>query len=141
MHLNLHMALQAHKDYTHFEIELYFNDLILMKIAGISLLAALGMSIQVFFRNRYFAFFTVVFIILGIPLILKAFKYSNDLFDFNSSGELMKYSDMNGHGHTLPNYFIHKGYWIGWMLILLCMQLLMFPRGKEQGFILRFKAL
>ncbi len=131
--------LQAFSGYTHFELGLYFTDLILLKIASISLLVALCMSIQVFFKNRYFAFFAVVFILLGIPLILRAFKYSNDLWTFNSSGETLRYSDMNGHGHTLPNYFMFKGYWIGLMLMVASLAVAMFQRGKEPGFVSRFR--
>ena len=133
------VCIQAYSGYTHFELGLYFTDLFLLKIAGISLFAALGMSIQVFFKNRYFAFFAVVFVILGVPLILKVLKYNNNLFDFNSSGDLMRYSDMNGHGHTLPNYFVYKGYWIGLMIMVSTLAVALFQRGKESSFRLRYK--
>lgn len=132
------ICLQTLSGYTHYEIGLYFTDLVLMRIAGISLLVSLGMSIQVFFKNRYFAFFAVVFFILGLPLILRAMKYTNDMFTYNSSGSLMPYSDMNGHGHTLPNYFIYKGYWIGFALMMVTLAVAMYQRGKDQGFFLRF---
>ncbi len=134
------MALQTINGYTHYEAGLYFTDLILLKTPGMALFAALGMSVQVFFKNRYFAFFTVVFIILGIPLIHNAFKYENSLLDFNSSGEIMKYSDMNGHGHTLPNYFVHKSYWAGLMLVACTFAVALFQRGKEQGLTARLKS-
>lgn len=134
------IAIQTYSGYTNYEIGLYFTDLLLIKIFGIALFAALGMSIQVFFKNRYFAFFTMVFIILGIPLILNALKYDNDLLTFNSSGDLMRYSDMNGHGHTMPNYFIYKGYWIGLMLVFSTYAVTMFQRGKENNFNARVRS-
>jgi ABC-2 type transport system permease protein len=134
------ICLQTASGYTNYELGLYFTDLVLMRIAGISLLVALAMSIQVFFKNRYFAFFAVVFILLGIPAILGAFKYSNDMLKFNSSGDLMQYSDMNGHGQTLPNYFIYKVYWIGFALMMVTLATAMYQRGKDQTFALRFRA-
>lgn len=133
------IVLQEASGYSHHELSLYFTDLVLLKILSISILAALGMSIQVFFKNRYFAFFFVAFIVLGLPLILRALKYTNDLWIFNSSGHQMLYSDMNGHGHTLPNYFIYKGYWLGLVLVLVTFATAMFQRGREEGFVARFR--
>lgn len=134
------ICLQTASGYTNYELGLYFTDLILMRIIGISLLVALGLSIQVFFRNRYFGFFAMALVVLGIPLILKAYKYSNDLLIYNSSGGLMKYSDMNGHGHTLPNYFIYKGYWVGFALLFVTLAVAMYQRGREQLFLQRFRS-
>ncbi|MDP3556346.1 MAG: M1 family aminopeptidase [Bacteroidota bacterium] len=133
------ICIQSLSGYTKFELGLYFTDLILLKIAGISLLVALGLSTQVFFKNRYVAFFVMVFIVLGVPLILRALNYDNDLFKFNSSGESMRYSDMNGHGHTLPNVFVFKAYWMGLMLIICTIAIAMYQRGKEQQFSVRWK--
>lgn len=133
------ITLQTVSGYTNYEIGLYFTDLILLRILSISVLLALALSIQVFFRNRYFAFFFVAFIVLGLQLILRAFQYSNDLMSFNSSGPQLLYSDMNGHGHTLINYFVYKGYWIGLMLMLVALAISMYQRGREEGFIRRLR--
>lgn len=133
------ITLQTVSGYTNYEVGLYFTDLILLRILSISVLLALALSIQVFFRNRYFAFFFVAFIVLGLPLILRAFKYSNDLLNFNSSGPQLPYSDMNGHGHTVVNYFVYKGYWVGLMLLVVTLAVVMYQRGREEGFLLRLR--
>jgi ABC-2 type transport system permease protein len=133
------ICIQSLSGYTNFEIGLYFTDLILLKIFSISLLVALGLSMQVFFKNRYVAFFVMVFIVLGMPLILRALNYTNEMFRYNSAGDQMAYSDMNGHGHTLPNFFIFKGYWMGLMLIVCTLAIAMYQRGKEQPFSVRWK--
>lgn len=133
------IGLQTFSGYTNYELGLYFTDLILLKVLSISILVALGLSIQVFFRNRYFAFFFVAFMVLGLPLILRAFNYSNDLLSFNSTGPQLPYSDMNGHGHTLVNYFVYKSYWAGLMLIIVAFAIAMYQRGREYGFMNRLR--
>jgi ABC-2 type transport system permease protein len=133
------ICIQSFKGYSNFEFGLYFTDLILLKIFSISILVALSLSVQVFFKNRYVAFFVVAFIVLGLPLILRALHYDNDMLRFNSSGDQMRYSDMNGHGHTLINYFIYKAYWIGILMMICTLAIAMYQRGKEQQFFIRFK--
>ncbi|MDP1801140.1 MAG: M1 family aminopeptidase [Bacteroidota bacterium] len=133
------ICLQSLNGYTKFELGLYLTDVVLLRIFGISLLVALGLSLQVFFKNRYIAFFVMAFIVLGLPLILRALDYDNDLYRFNISGNTMKYSDMNGHGNTLPNFFVMKAYWIGLMLVICTFAIAIYQRGKEQRFSTRWK--
>ncbi len=133
------LGIQTLKGYNKFEFGLYFTDLILLKIFSISILVALGLSMQVFFKNRYVAFFMVAFTVLGLPLILRALHYDNDMYRFNSSGDQMRYSDMNGHGHTLITFFIYKAYWIGILLMMSTIAIAMYQRGKEQIFLIRIK--
>lgn len=133
------ICLQSLNGYTKFELSLYLTDVVLLRIFGISLLVALGLSLQVFFKNRYIAFFVMAFIVLGLPLILRALNYDNDLYRFNIAGNTMKYSDMNGHGNTLPNFFVMKAYWIGLMLIISTFAIAIYQRGKEQAFSVRWK--
>ncbi|MEO6302676.1 MAG: M1 family aminopeptidase [Bacteroidia bacterium] len=133
------ICLQSLSGYIKFELGLYFTDLILLKIFGFSLLIALGLSIQVFFKNRYVAFFVVAFLVLGFPLILRVLNIENDLIKFNFAGNSMRYSDMNGHGQTLPNFFVIKFYWIGLLLMMCTIAIAMYQRGKEQLFSVRVK--
>ena len=133
------ICIQSLNGYTKFELGLYFTDLILLKVLSISLLVALGLSMQVFFKNRYVAFFIVTLIVLGIPLIFRALNVDNDLFRFNSSGETLRYSDMNGHGQVLPNYFMFKFYWLGLLLMISSVAIALYQRGKEQLFLVRCK--
>jgi len=133
------ICIQSLNGYTKFELGLYFTDLILLKVFSVSILVALGLSVQVFFKNRYVSFFIVTLIVLGMPLILKALNVENDLIRFNSSGDQMQYSDMNGHGQTIPNYFMFKAYWIGLLLMICTIAVALYQRGKEQVFSTRWK--
>lgn len=133
------IGIQTYAGYYNYELGLYIQELIGLKTLSMITTIALAMSLQVFFRNRYLAYFTMVIITLGIPLIYRAMSVNNDLITFNSSGDQMAYSDMNGHGHTLGGFFIYKSYWIGFMLIITTIAVLMYQRGKETGFVTRFK--
>jgi ABC-2 type transport system permease protein len=133
------ILIQTYSSYYNYEIGLYLTELIGLKILPVLIQVALAVSLQVFFKNRYFAYFTVVIIVMALPLIYNAFSYNNDLAAFNSSGNQMRYSDMNGHGHTLFSFFIYKMYWAGFMLIVSAIAVLMYHRGKENAFKTRWK--
>lgn len=133
------ILIQAYSGYYNFEIDLYLKELVGLKIISIMATVALAVSVQVFFKNRYFGFFAMVLIVLAVPLIFNAFKYTNPMLQFNSSGDTMRYSDMNGYGHTLINFFVYKLYWIGFMLIVGALAAAMYQRGKETSFRARLK--
>lgn len=125
------ILIQAYSGYYNFEIGLYLKELVGLKIISIIATVALAVSVQVFFKNRYFGFLAMILIVLAVPLIFNAFKYENPMLQFNSSGDSMRYSDMNGYGHTLINFFVYKLYWVGFMLIIGTMAAAMYQRGKE----------
>jgi len=131
--------IQTYAGYYNYEIGLYITELIGLKIFSLLTMVGLAVSLQIFFRNRYIGYFATVLIMLAVPLIYNAFKYNNDLVTFNSSGDVMTYSDMNGHGHTLMGFFIYKFYWIGFMLIIASLAALLYQRGKENSFTIRWK--
>ncbi|MGZ4091099.1 MAG: ABC transporter permease, partial [Bacteroidia bacterium] len=133
------ISIQAYSGYYNFEIGLYLKEFLGMKIMSVIATVALAVSIQVFFKNRYVGFFAMVLIVLGLPLILNVFKYENELVRFNSSGDMLRYSDMNGYGHTLVNFFVYKFYWIGFMLVVSALAASMYQRGKEVSLKTRWK--
>ncbi|MCE3226295.1 MAG: hypothetical protein K0S32_846 [Bacteroidetes bacterium] len=131
--------IQTYNGYTNYEIGLYLKDLAGMKFISLAILIAFSVSIQVFMKNRYVGFFVVVLISLGIPQIIKALGTENMMLDFNSSGNRMRYSDMNGFGQTINNFFVYKFYWIGFVLILGAIAAVMYQRGKETVFKIRWQ--
>ncbi|MCW3077671.1 MAG: hypothetical protein JWO32_2280 [Bacteroidetes bacterium] len=133
------ILIQAYSGYYNFEISLYLKEFMGMKILSMLATVALSVSVQIFFKNRYVGFFVMVLIVLGLPLIFNAFKYENEMIRFNSTGNLLKYSDMNGYGHTLINFFLYKLYWIGFMLIIGALAAAMYQRGKEVSLKTRFR--
>lgn len=133
------ILIQTYAGYHNYEIGLYITELIGLKSISMMVMVSMAICLQVFFKNRYFGFFTMVILVLGLPLIYSAFKYNNPLATFNSSGDQMQYSDMNGHGHTLPTYFVFKAYWMGLMLMISTLAVAMYQRGKETSLKLRWK--
>lgn len=133
------IILQTTKGYYNFEIDLYIKSLLGMRIFSLMIVVALSLCMQVFFRNRYFGFFGMVLIMLGIPAILNAFDIALDLLKFNSSGSQMPYSDMNGFGHTVGTFFLYKFYWLGFVIVISTIAIAMYKRGKESTIKLRWK--
>lgn len=133
------VSIQAYNNYFNFEIGLYLKKIILFKVFGTTVIVLLGLSLQTFIKNRYVGFFVMALILLAIPMIFNAIDYSNSLISFNSSGDTLKYSDMNADGHTLNNFFIHKGYWIAFTTLLATLAIAMYQRGKENTFMPRLK--
>lgn len=133
------IMIQTYDGYYNYEIGLYIKELFALRTFSLISLVALAMSLQVFFKNRYVGFFVMVLIMFGIPAILNAFSYRNDLITFNSNGGILPYSDMNGSGHTVGTFFIHKFYWLGLMIIFCTLAVAMYQRGKETGFKIRLR--
>ena len=133
------IMIQTYEGYHNYEIGLYIKELFVFRTFSLIALVALAMSLQVFFKNRYVGFFVMVLVMFGIPAILNAFSYRNDLLTFNSNGGILPYSDMNGSGHTVGTFFIHKFYWLGLMLVFCSVAVAMYQRGKETGFMIRFR--
>ncbi|MBK9285732.1 MAG: ABC transporter permease [Sphingobacteriaceae bacterium] len=133
------IGIQTYEGYYNYEIGLYVRELFGMKTFSLIGLVALALNLQVFFKNRYIGFFATVLVLFGIPAILNAFDYSNDLLRFNSGGGTMTYSDMNKMGHTVGTFFVNKFYWLGIMLIFATFAVAIYQRGKETSFKTRFK--
>jgi ABC-2 type transport system permease protein len=132
------MSIQAYMGYTNFEVGLYLKELIGFKIISFMIICAMAVSVQVFVNNKYVGFFVTVLILLGLQLLYNAFEWRNPLFRFNSSGSTLPYSDMNGYGHTIGQYFIYKMYWVGFSIMLSIFAIAMWQRGKEKNYKARF---
>lgn len=133
------IVIQTTKGYYNYELDLYVKSLFGLRMLSLLVVVALSMSIQVFLKNRYFGFLTMVLIMLGLPAILNAFDVNLDLLKFNSSGGQMPYSDMNGFGHTIGTFLLYKFYWLGFVIIVCTIAITMYRRGKETTFKTRWK--
>jgi ABC-2 type transport system permease protein len=132
------IAVQGYMGYTNFEVSLYLKELFGFKLLSFVIVCALATSVQVFVNNKYVGFFVTVLIILGLPLLYNAVDWKNPMLRFNSSGNILMYSDMNAYGHTVSQFFIYKMYWIGFMIMLVTLAVTMWQRGKEKHYKARF---
>lgn len=134
------ICIQAYFGYTKFEIDLYLKDLFGFRLISLGIICALAVSVQVFVNNKFTGFFVVVLILLGLPLLYSSLELKNPLIRFNSSGSILEYSDMNGYGHTVGQYFIYKMYWIGFILMMTSVAIALWQRGKEKNYKARLKS-
>jgi ABC-2 type transport system permease protein len=72
-------------------------------------------------------------------IIFSQLQLENPLYNFNSSGPLLPYSDMNGYGHTTPIFYLFKLYWLAALALLFVFAIRFYLRGKEKGMKARFK--
>lgn len=128
------ICIQAYFGYTKFEVDLYLKDLFGFKLISMAIICAMAVSVQVFVNNKFVGFFVVVLIMLGLPLLYNSLEWQNPLIKFNSSGSILQYSDMNGYGHTVGQFFIYKAYWIGFILMTASIAIAMWQRGKEKNY-------
>ena len=97
------------------------------------------MGIQVIFNQKFVGYVISAILIVVLPLLSSSMGWSNGLYQFNSSGPRMVYSDMNGFGHQLFSFVIYKSYWLSFSMMLIIFSNLMWIRGKEKGFKIRLR--
>ena len=131
--------LQLFNDFYNIEIFLYIKEFFGYKLIGLILLCVLSMSIQIFFNQKFTGYAISAIIIIALPIAAGIMGWNNGLYQFNSGGPRLLYSDMNGYGHQLFSFVIYKSYWISFAMILIIFSNLMWIRGKEKGFKIRFR--
>jgi ABC-2 type transport system permease protein len=127
------ICMQMYSGYYKLELGQYIVDLFGFRFIGLILVCGFALSLQTLFNNRYVGYI-VSAAILALPILYQLMEWNVPLLDFNSDGGTLPYSDMNGFGHTVFSYFVHKIYWSAFVLILSIFAVLMWVRGKEKGF-------
>ncbi len=133
------ICIQLYNEFYNIEVMLYIKDLFGFKLIGLILLCVLSMSMQVIFNQKFVGYFISAILIVVLPILASSMGWTNGLYQFNSSGPRLVYSDMNGFGHQLFSFVIFKSYWISFSMILIIFSNLMWIRGKEKGFKIRLR--
>ncbi len=128
------IGIQIYKGFYHFEIILYLKELFGFNLIGMALSCVLSIAVQVISNNKYIGYFISALIVAVLPIAFALLEWNNGLYQFNSNGPVLQYSDMNGYGHNLFPFLVFKSYWIGFALILIAVSNLLWVRGKEKGF-------
>ena len=131
--------IQLYDGFYEIDVLLYLQDLFGYKLIGLILLCALSMSIQVIFNQKFVGYAISAILIVVLPILASSMGWNNGLYQFNSSGPRMVYSDMNGFGHQLFSFIVFKSYWVSFAMILIIFSNLMWIRGKEKGFKIRLR--
>ncbi len=133
------IIIQSLKGYYHFEIGQYLTSLYGRSFVSLALVTALCFIVQFMVSNKYVGFVISFIVAFLIRIIFTQMQLDNPLYNFNSSGPLLPYSDMNGYGHTTPIFYTFKLYWLAVIAILFVISIRFYLRGKEKGLKARFR--
>lgn len=121
------VSIQAYHGYYKFEIGHYLFELYGLKLVNFMIWAFLAVFVQTFFKNYMLGFFILILLSIGIQF-MPMIGVEQDIFNFNSDPGF-DYSDMNGYGSGLIQYFIYKFYWVLLGIVLFSIALLFWTRG------------
>lgn len=133
------MVIQSMKGYYKFELDQYIATIYGRNFISLAITAALCFIIQCMVSNKYVGFVIAFIIAFLSRIIFSRLQIDNPLFNFNSSGPMMGYSDMNGYGHMMPIFYFFKLYWVAVIALLFVVAIRFYLRGKEKGWKARFR--
>lgn len=123
------VLLQTIKGYTHYELGLYVKELYGLQLPYLLLWCVLAMLIQVAVNNKYLGHFVVV--VFYIANIFRSdLGLTHRLFGYAGSPGVT-YSDMNGFGPFLEQFWWLKLYWAGIAVLLVVVSILLWVRGTD----------
>jgi len=128
------IAVQIYAGFYQFEVGHYLFDLLAIHLPGFLIWAIAAVFVQTIISNSYIGLFILILGYFGVSQ-LQLLGISSFLFQFNQDlepGFFIKYSDMNGHGHSLIPYFILKAYWGLFGMILFMGTIVWWSRGTSQ---------
>jgi ABC-2 type transport system permease protein len=132
------IIIQLYNGYYQIDLLQYFVSILRSLGIGVVFIA-LCLAVQVYSPNKYLGFFLALIPIVILPIVLGLLEWNNDFFDFNSTGNSMPYSDMNGYGSTFTQWPFYRVYWISIAAILCLLALVLYARGKEKTIKSRWK--
>lgn len=131
------IPIQLIKGYTHLELGLYAQTLLLFELPRLWLIAILAFCMQITLNNKFAAYGAI----LGYYLSLIGLSYlhiEHPLFRY-ASGLGYRYSDMNGFGDFIRKIQVYLLHWTIVALFLLSLSYLFLVRGVEDTFKARFR--
>ena len=132
------IIIQASKGFYHFELGLYFENLILMEGSYFLLFSVLAFTIQVIANNKYVGYTAVIAVYLFLSFAgLMGLNQPIYLYGADTG---VVYSDMNKFGHFLFPYIIHRLYWGAMAGMLVVLSIIFWQRGVDTYFRLRMKS-
>ncbi|MBX9785393.1 MAG: ABC transporter permease [Chitinophagaceae bacterium] len=118
----------------YYQIDLIQYSISILRSLGVGVVfIALCLAVQVYSPNKFLGFFLALIPIVILPIVFGLLEWSNDFYDFNSTGSSMPYSDMNGYGGTFTQWPFYRIYWISISAVLCLLALVLYARGKEKS--------
>jgi ABC-2 type transport system permease protein len=130
------IGVQLSGGHHQFEINHYLFDLLAIHLIGFVTWSFLSLLVHSLISNTYLGLFLLILFTLGISQF-PTLGIENFVFRFNESPNAdfyLKYSDINGYGHSLTAFLIFKYYWFTFGLFLFCMTILFWQREINFSF-------
>jgi len=121
------MTIQVFKGYFHFEIGLYFKQMLGIQLLEYWMLCALAIAIHSVVNQKYLGHFIMIVYYIAIEF-MGELGFEHNLYKYGSVPSAT-YSDMNGFGHFLPRLFAFEAYWSAGAVLLTIVAYLMWTRG------------
>ena len=121
------ICIQIYNGYYQLEIGLYLFHLFVVQFIALIIWAFASVFVHTLLKNTYAGIFLLILSWLAVSGF-QQIGITTNLLLFNFS-EPMPYSDLNGYGNMLQPYFLVKGYWLAYGIILLILAYLFFNRG------------
>lgn len=123
-----------------YQIDIWQYIVSILRSAGMGIVfIALCLSVQVYSPNKFLGFFLALLPIVILPIVFGLLEWSSDFLSFNSPGNSLEYSDMNGYGGTFTQWPFYRIYWFSISAVLIFLALLVYARGKEKSIGARWK--
>lgn len=134
----LGMVTQLLYGYDRFEIDVYFEELLLLQMSRILFLCVLSLLFHYLINNRYMAWFAFIAFLIVNSFIWNVLEIDTNMLQFSARPDTV-YSDMNGFGPYVLGQLWFSAYWALFCLLLGIAIGLFYVRGKEQHFKARLR--
>jgi len=122
------MAFQALAGFTHFQLGLYAQGLLILLYPYL-LLACLAVFLQVAANHKFLGYLLMVGFLIS-RMAMRGFDFDHHLYRFAGTPPA-PYSDMNGYGHFLEGVFAFDLYWTFAAILLVVLAILFWVRGRD----------
>lgn len=126
------ISIQTYNGYYHYEIDLYLLYLFGIQFIGLLIWAFAALFVHTIIKNTYLGIFALILLWMGVSGI-KEMGIETNLLLFNFS-EPLSYSDINGFGDSLVSFFLVKGYWLLFSIVLAIVSYALWARGVQENF-------
>jgi hypothetical protein len=131
------MLVQVIHGYYHFQFGLYFTELFCIRLMGFWVLCVFALFIHTLVNQKYLGHFVMVLYYIAL-IALPAAGFQHHLY-LLGSGPFYIFSDMNGYGpYAAPIFWFHL-YWALFAVALAIITNLLWVRGIEGGWRVRFR--
>ena len=122
------IAFQTTKGFYDYQIDLYVFQAFLINVWNFVPWILMALLVHTLIKNKWVGLVVLLILAIGIPLLQNAIGIDQSIYQFNSGGSPSA-SDFNGYGDALPRFYIFRGYWIAFGVILLMVAVLFYRRG------------